>query len=594
MKRLDELLNETLSDQELEKVRSEKIDEKALFNRVLFKLGMAPEYDGWYVPNPDFEPVDPDKLVYLEPEKPRRRGWRLAAGAIAACLVCAFTLFTLVPSAAEAIPGLGRLFHAANQGTGTVYNQENLEWIQAHMQNVTDCVSTTQEGDLSFAVKEAYYDGKYLYCVAQIETALDPNDPDTAWSYQMKINGRDVDFDYTNSMKAWAETGENTYVSDGVSFPVPMEYRPEEPGDIQVEYQAEFYRLGEEKAVSDTHGQPVGEIETSTLGRATAAFTAPYDPDGVIEVKTEAEENGVRLLSFTASPAGTELILDTPYSDSPWSAGVELKSGGRVTMNSESEFASAFSEERRTLMASGESVPYGEKAVVVTVSCGNRKAAQFQVDLENKTVAVGDEAFTETEKARQDAAKAEDIPRQWRESFEKGLAEREKEAEEQNVQEMKERIKELEEKLKEAQAQAAQGAGLEFNVAGASQDDVKMIGFSLRDDLERADAVVQIMPEPCDDDEELKKYSLRLFDSDGIEADSTGTQRYRSGGESSVLSCEFATGLSAGDDLEGKTLTLQVLYGDLGEETILTQFGIDLARQTVEASNGAVVSYPVE
>lgn len=594
MKHLDELLNETLSDQELEKVKPEKIDEKAVLNKTLSKLGMAPEYDGWYVPNPDFEPIDPDKLVYLEPEKPRRRGWRVAAGAAAACLVCAFTLFTLVPSAAEAIPGLGRLFHAATQGTGTVYNRENLEWIQAHMQNVTDCVSTTQWGDLSFAVKEAYYDGKYLYCVAQIETALDPNDPDTDWSYRMKINGRDVDFDYTNSSKPWAETGENTYVNDGVSFAVPMEYRPEEPGDIRVEYQAEFYRLGEEKTVFDTHGQPVGEIETSTLGRATAAFTAPYDPDSVIEVKTEAEENDVRLLSFTASPAGTELILDVPYDDRPWFAGVELKSGGQVTMNSASEYASAFSEERHTKIVSGESVPYDEKAVVVTVSCGNQKAAAFEVDLENKTVTVGDETFTETEKARQDAAKAEDIPRQWREDFEKGLAEREKEAEEQALREMKERIKEQEEKLKEAQAQAAQGAGLEFNVTGASQDGVEVIGFSLRDDLERVGTVVRIMPDPCDDDEELKKYSLRLFDPDGMEADGTGTQRYRSGGESSVLGCEFATGLSAGDDLEGKTLTLQILYGDLGKETILVQFDIDLAHQTVEASNGAVVSYPME
>jgi len=594
MKHLDELLNETLLDRELKKVRPEKIDEKAVMNRTLFKLGMASESDSWYVPGPDLEPLDPGKLVYLEPEKPGRRGWRLAAGAAAACLVCAFTLFTLAPSVADAIPGLGRLFHAANQGTGTVYNQQNLEWIQAHMQNVTDCVSTTQEGDLCFAVKEAYYDGKYLYCVAQIETALDPNDPGVSWSYQMKINGRDVDFDYTNSSKRWAKTGENTYVNDGISFPVPVEYRPEEPGDIQVEYQAEFYRLGEEKTVSDTHGQPVTELTTSTLGKATAAFTAPYDPDGIIEVKTEAEENDVRLLSFTASPAGTELILDTPHSDSPWSAGVELKSGGRIFMDSSSTFASAFSEERSTLMESGESVPYGEKAVVVTVSCGNRRAAAFEVDLENRTVTVGDETFAETEKARQDAAKAEDIPRQWRENFEKGLAEREKEAEEQELREMKERIKEEKEKLEEAKAQAAQKAGLEFDVTDASQDSVEVIGFSLRDDLEKAGTVVRIMPDPCDDDEELKKYSLRLFDPDGVEADNTGTQRYRSGGESSVLSCEFATGLSAGDSLEGKTLTLQVLYGDLGEETVLAQFDIDLARQTVEASNGAVVSYPME
>ncbi len=415
MKHLDELLNEAFAEQELEKVKPQKLDEKAVLNKTLFKLGMAPETDNQYAPNPDFESFSPDERISPKPARSKGRGWRAAAGA-AACLVCAFILFTLAPSVADAIPGLGRLFHAANQGMGEVYNQQNLEWVQAHMQNVTDCVSTTKEGDLNFSVKAAYYHVKYLYCVAQIQTALDPNDPDAHWGYQMKIDGHDVDFDYTSSCKKWVETGENTYVNDGISFAVPTEYRPEEPRDIQVEYQALFYNLIDA-------GQE--DLERGVLGQATAAFTAPYDPDGIVEVTTGAEENGVRLLSFTASPAGTELVLDVP--GDLWSAGVEKKSGGRITMNNGREFDSVFSEERRTLIVSGESVPYGEKAVVVFAEDSeDRPAAAFEVDLENRTVAAGGKTFAETEKARQDAAKAEDVPRRWRENFEKELAERAK------------------------------------------------------------------------------------------------------------------------------------------------------------------------
>ncbi len=445
MKPLDELLNEALFDRELEKVKPQKIDEKAVLEKTLYKLGMASEPHSRYNPTLAAEPFDSDELVYPEPAPPKRRSWRVAAGAAAACLVCAFALFTLVPSAADAIPGLGRLFHAANQGIGTVYNEQNLEWIQAHMQNVADCVSTTQKGDLSFAVKEAYYDGKYLYCVAQIETSLDPNSQDVCWSYRMKIDGKNVDFDYTNLSKPWAKIGENTYVNDGVSFPVPMEYRSEKPGDIQVEYQAEVYNLID-------MAQEGEQLHTKFLGRATAAFTAPYDPDGIIEIKTEAEDNGVRLLSFTASPAGTELILDVP--GDCWSAGVEAESAGGIAMNHSSEFDSAFSEERRTLIVSGESVPYGEKSVTVSVAGDDRTTARFQVDLENKTVTVGDQTYFQTEKAKEDAVKAEDMPRQWRENFEKRLK---KLMESQEVEDKaREMVKEAQEKEVQKQQEQAE------------------------------------------------------------------------------------------------------------------------------------------
>ncbi len=341
---------------------------------------------------------------------PKRAGilWLRRAGSLAAAFVAAVALLFAVnaafPAFAEELPLVGGLFRYLNQDAKeTDFNAPNLSMIAEHMAPVEDAETATLEGGMRFTVKEAYYDGMTLYCAAELVTALDPNKENTDWNYQISINGVPLDFDYTTHLRDCVKTGENTNVNDAMSTKIPTEFQPKTPGDIRVRIEAEFYRYGEEKTVYDTHSQPITELTPASLGKAAVEFTAKYDPVNAVKITTPAEQNGIKLLSFSSALASTSVTIEYPeemrvYGDDGTNTAdvgvaLYLEDGTKVTPQmGEGRNGSAPNTLSYTQVCEG--VPYGTKELTVKVHQQNFQkvfgrntlVAEFLVDLEAGTV----------------------------------------------------------------------------------------------------------------------------------------------------------------------------------------------------------------
>lgn len=399
MKRIDELVNEAYP-KELTKVKPMAMDEEAVRSKTFAKLGLSNDPAGGE--EPDRGTIETSGAVTVK----KRRGLRAtlaSVGAMAACIVALLTINAAFPAFAESIPGLGGLFRAINEHNRPyTFNGENVSRVEERMAPVSEVKTATGEGGLSFAVQEAYYDGKYLYCAAQIETALDPNAEKTEWEYQIYINGVKLDFDYRPFGREWVKTGENTYANDEMSTQIPEEFRPETPGDIQVKYEVTFYDHSHTLPPDDPNEPDVVEIVPEVLASATAEFTAKYDPGETIEFESTAEQNGVKLLSFSTSPSSTEVVMDVPHEVSGYVEGTYANivlfcmDGKQINLNSGSGADSDLTPGQSSKMGnSGEGVPRGEKKVVAMLMYAKDKewmgegevAAEFTIDLEEKTAA---------------------------------------------------------------------------------------------------------------------------------------------------------------------------------------------------------------
>lgn len=387
MKRIDEWVNEAYPD-ELVWVKPEPVNEGDIRAKTLEKLGIAAE-----------------AAKAPRPLRKRRKGLRAVlagAGAAAACIAALLTVNAAAPAFAEGLPGVGELFRAINHhNSGDFYNAENLSDIEERMVPVTDAVSTTQEGDMKFSVKEAFYDGMSLYCAAELETELDPNAENTDWQYEIYIDGKKLDFDYRNFGRKWIKTEENTYASDAMSTKIPAEFRPEVPGDVRVKVEAVFWDMSRREPYTDLDGEKANKILSEKLGAATAEFTAKYDPSRTVEVTGDAEQNGVKFVSLVSTPASTSVTVDVPremagyYGDKSSSVGLYLENGGKVELNAGETRGSARSPLYWQETQSGEGIPEGETRVIVKVevfdsatpfSWKGETVAEFIVDLEEKTI----------------------------------------------------------------------------------------------------------------------------------------------------------------------------------------------------------------
>ncbi|MCH5353717.1 MAG: hypothetical protein J1E06_09655 [Acutalibacter sp.] len=283
----------------------------------------------------------------------------------------------------------GRLFGLITQNDSSdFYNAKNRAVIAERMEPVADEVTATQAGNLKFSVKEAYYDGMTLYCAGEIETDLDPNAKQTAWNYDIFINGVPLDFDYSLHARKWVKTEDGKYVNDSISTKIPPEFRPAGTGDIQVKYVATHYSYGSE-GETVTHG---------TLEAASSEFTVALQ-DETISITETVVQNNVKFRYLLSSPATTEVCIDVPrelagyYGDLYSGISLFTEKGQSVSLNSGSEnYSDEDPEYYRKLIYSGEAIPQGVTKLIAQVNTSNWEGhtetvtARFEIDLAEKTV----------------------------------------------------------------------------------------------------------------------------------------------------------------------------------------------------------------
>lgn len=391
MKKLDELVRDAFPD-ELTRLSPAPVDEKAVRQKAFVKLGLNPEE------KTGGKPVQ--NVVDFEQKKQavhgRRKGFRAAAitvSSLAACLVLMLSVNAAFPAFAESLPGIGGVFRYLNGKSMTYYNPGNQSRIEEHAGPITDSMASAGEEGFSFTVKEAYYDGKFIYAAAEIHTDFDPNDDSIYWEYQVSVNGVQIDMWNPIGGRDWIQTGENIYVSDQMSIYIPEEYRPQ-PGDIEVAYTACARDLSEVD-------EETREIHPKVVEETTVQFTAKYDAGEVIEVAGPAEQNGISLLSLATSPSSTEIVVEassdiagTPSSQLE----VELNrpNGEVVTMYGSNHNDGSPGMVRITEF--GDGLLKNDKQVIVSAKlfpgtiARNGEAgmgdiiAEFTVDLERKTI----------------------------------------------------------------------------------------------------------------------------------------------------------------------------------------------------------------
>lgn len=249
------------------------------------------------------------------------RALKTAIGTVSG-LAAAFMLLLgingLNPALAESLPLVGGIFQQINNTQGWVNLTETQLDVQRYAQPVENVEAQVPangllEKPMTVTVREAYFDGEFLY--AGLELELDCRESELLTNqvpgYNILINGeeqlgynekggrgRDAEGFVMMSHDGWQRMENGQYLSQ-LAFRVPEQYRALEQVQVTLQYVGIYHQ-----------GDWTNQVLNSTPFKLD--FTAEKNDAQVKRIEGGAERNGVKLVSAVASPAGTVFTLDIP------------------------------------------------------------------------------------------------------------------------------------------------------------------------------------------------------------------------------------------------------------------------------------------
>ena len=250
-----------------------------------------------------------------------KRVWKTAVGTVSA-LAAAFVLLLgvngLNPALAENLPFLGGIFRQMNNNQGWV----NLDTTQSAVQQYATPVEGAEvqvpaggllEKPMTVAVKEAYFDGEFLYAGLTMEI------DEKAGLYNRVLPGFDIlingdsmigyneqggrgydteGFAVMNGIRPWSYKENGLHISQ-IAFRVPEQYHELEQVEITLQYNGiQVYNAAWDTCVNSTP--------------FSLSFTAEKNDVQIRRIEGGLEVNGIKLVSAVATPAGSAYTLEFP------------------------------------------------------------------------------------------------------------------------------------------------------------------------------------------------------------------------------------------------------------------------------------------
>lgn len=578
MKRMDQWVNEACGE-ELKRVKPIPVDEQAVLTKTLEKLGLSQEKLPWQEKGtPDFEALEPVLVEYPEPEKKRSWTWRLAQAAVAC-----FALFLVGYMVSPAISGLlgsGGGPGAAGSSVSIVsalseeqlqeINERQIKELEEELRNKkSHWIFGNNVELLNFSVKEsgdmdlwvALMDEKFQdeAELQKIELAL----------YQEKDDGtRERLEDYGTQRYIPENAGEAGCVFAGCVFKAPI---PEETLFLLVTYQGETLA----EFPIDVKNQCIDEEALRIQISPEEAYFNVENASGLA-----VWENNTLRLSLRAD---TNLNPNSKNVQYFYSLALDGKVMDEYKDTSLNSFRQWEWQEDGTWLNQRVEIP-------LTKSFLNQFAEPPEEGFLNLVTTYvyqpenGEEQhkqFTQTLtfKLEGDFPKAPVVGNLTGDKTGvEGIISAEQLKAEQEM---------LEEMLK--MQEKAQSNEL-FHIGNCVVGNVELKNFSVEGESKAAGALVKLLDEKFQDEAELQEVELALYrekdDGTRERLGDHGTQRYISGGDTSVVGCEFKGPVSE------ETLFLVVTY----QEETLAEFPIDVKNQCIdeaafaEKNGGGVVS----
>lgn len=316
-------------------------------------------------------------------------------GTAAACLaVTAAMLFTVnaaFPAFAEELPLIGGIFHQINNYGGRNLGAANVRRTGDTVQKLAQPVTgSTQEvpavnpGEmpLTVSVKEAHFDGWFLYAGLELDTEQDTYFLADVSECGVTINGETdlpgLATDVTNY--AWRKVESGKYVKQDI-FLLPEKYRDEDHLEVTLSY----------------GGLNSSENERVSSSAFSLAFQVERTEVAARSIRENALEiDGIKLESATALPTGSVFVLTFPADCENAAGGVRREDGSRL-WNGVMAAAPEKTEDGRTrvIFASGSISEDDTRKVVVTAYRERNSRtpdAVFLVDFQTGAVTQGSNA----------------------------------------------------------------------------------------------------------------------------------------------------------------------------------------------------------
>ena len=271
------------------------------------------------------------------------RVWKSALGTVSA-LAAAFVLLLgvngLNPALAEGLPLVGGIFRLINNTQGWA----NLDTTQSAVQQYAEPIEGVEvqvpaggllEKPMTVAVREAYFDGEFLY--AGLTMKIDEKvglynkvfpgfdiliNGDSMIGYN-EGGGRGYDaegFAVMDEIRPWVYQESGVYISQ-VAFRVPEQYQELEQVEITLQYNGiQVYNSAWDTCVNSTP--------------FSLSFTVERNDVQSRRIDSDLEVNGIRLVSAVATPAGSAYTVDfsdryvhAPYLGATASHGPQFEDG---------------------------------------------------------------------------------------------------------------------------------------------------------------------------------------------------------------------------------------------------------------------------
>ena len=310
-----------------------------------------------------------------------------SVSSIAAAVVILFSLNAANPAFAEELPFVGNIFSKINasQTSDPFRETPDTERIGNHAVTVTNEGATAKTDKFEIKIEGVYYDGKFLHSSIQVKSTDKLNIDDTILKITPIINGIEIKEEYETLHYFLAES-DNTYLSD-FTFLIPIKNRQEK--DLDIKYNVSF----EDASTQTRENAGLSDYTIMDGGAMSVEFTAIYDPSESVDIANTIEQNGIKILSFYTSPAGTEVFWEKPFDglDEYYISVHKMDGTPLDALAKRGEIIEEiWNKGNPTAKTYGRFVGLkaSEKQAILTIWGGpkNSTVAEFTVDLEKKTI----------------------------------------------------------------------------------------------------------------------------------------------------------------------------------------------------------------
>lgn len=374
MKEIHKLIEESFSEEAMN-VKPVPVDEEAIREKTFQKLGLsAPDSQARFRQAGGLD----EEAMAPAVEKKRSPGKILLL--LSAAAACALFLFGVTSFLGENPPEL----------LPTASGTASEESLSPAVSPAPSASPGPGDGLLDYTVRKAVLEGNDLCLSLQIKTdQIDLAADTTQWYYSLTLNGEELSEyqgDSLDTFRRWEAFGEDTYHNEDIVIPLPESVTASLTGKVSAVLNLTITDLSRGE---DLLWQIFPKLEfTLDCGRRDVDLS-------------QAEQNGVRMLSFSADPEKTAAVLSVPAEvgiSTPSTGAYEIdaqlfrENGENILSHINMVDPYELSPERVKLTAEFEGIPQGDEKTVLTLmeyegapGCVGRVVAEFTIDLEQGT-----------------------------------------------------------------------------------------------------------------------------------------------------------------------------------------------------------------